>query len=105
MSLVDSFLTGGNPEVDATFGVSSMVADGQTFNVVFNDERTSYEGALGGLESPVQATATAQPSHVTNPKGLLQKRCTVGGTSYRIAEVQTGTVAVHFVLTDPNESR
>jgi len=105
MSLVDTFLNAGNDEVDSTFGTVSMVVDGQTFNVVFNDERKSYEGALGGLESPVQASVTAQPADVTSPKGLLQKRCTVDGTEYRIAEVQTGAVAVHFVLSDPNESR
>ena len=105
MSIVDSFLNIGNDEVDSTFGVSAMIVDGQTFNVVFNDERVSYDGALGGLESPVQATATAQPSDVTSPKGLLQKRCTVARTAYRIAEVTVGTVAVHFTLADPNEAR
>lgn len=105
MSLVDDFLNAGNDEVDATFGTVSMVVAGQTFNVVFNDERVSFEGALGGLESPVQAVATAQPSDVTSPKVLLQKRCTVDGTAYRIAEVAVGPVAVHFTLADVNESR
>ena len=105
MSLIDDFLNAGHAEVDATFGESVMVCEGQTFNVVLNDERKSYEGALGGLESDIQATATARPDAVTAPKTLLQKRCTVGGVTYRIAEVTTGPVAIHFTLADPNESR
>ena len=104
MSIVDDFLLGGNDEVDSAFGTSTMICAGQTFQVVMNDERKSYKGALGGLESDVQGVAVAQPSAVTNPRSLLQKRCTVDGVSYRIAEVATGKVAISFTLADPNES-
>ena len=104
MSIVDDFLLGGNDEVDASFGTSTMICSGQTFQVVMNDERKSYKGALGGLESDVQAIAVAQPRNVTNPRAMLQKRCTVDGVSYRVAEVSTGKVAVSFTLADPNES-
>jgi hypothetical protein len=82
-----------------------MVCDGQTFAVVTNDFRKSYEGALGGLESDIQAQVVAQAADVTSPRGLLQKRCTVGGVSYRVAEVSVGTVSIVFTLADPNESR
>ena len=105
MGLIDDFLLAGNDEVDANFGVSVMVCNGQTFDVVMNDERKSYEGALGGLETNISATATAQPGAVSNPRGMLQKRCTVDGVAYRVAEVVTGPVAVHFTLTDTNDSR
>lgn len=105
MSLVDDFLLAGNDETDADFGTSTMVCGGQTFAVIINDERKSYEGALGGMESNIAATATAQPRHVTNPRSLLQKRCTVAGISYRVAEVVTGPVAIQFTLTSENDSR
>lgn len=105
MSLLDDFILSGNDVVDATFGTVSMVCEGQTFSVVFNDSRKSYAGALGGLESIIQATATAQPADVTTPRGLLQKRCTVDGVQYRVAEVAVGTVAITFTLADPTESR
>lgn len=105
MSEIDSFLNGGANEVDTTLGVATMTCDGQSFAVVWNDSRKSYEGALGGMESNVQASAVAQPRYVTNPRGLLQKRCTVDGTSYRIAEVSVGTCAVTFTLADPSDSR
>ena len=105
MSLLDDFLLAGNDEIDTDFGTSTMVCNGQTFAVVMNDERKSYEGALGGMESDISATATAQPRHVSNPRGMLQKRCTVDGISYRVAEVVTGPVAIHFTLTDSSDSR
>lgn len=105
MGLIDTFLNASADEVDAAFGTSTMICDGQTFSVVVNEQRKSYEGAMGGLESDIQAQATAQPGDVTNPRGLLQKRCTVDGTAYRVAEVSVGTVAIHFVLADPNDSR
>lgn len=104
MSIVDDFLLGGNDEVDTSFGTSTMICSGQTFQVVMNDERKSYKGALGGLESDVQAIAVAQPRNVTNPRAMLQKRCTIDGVSYRVAEVSTGKVAISFTLADPNES-
>lgn len=86
-------------------GVVTMTCEGQSFAVVWNDSRKSYEGALGGLESNVQATAVAQPRHVTSPRSLLQKRCTVDGVTYRVAEVSVGTVAITFTLTDPSDAR
>ena len=104
MSIIDDFLLGGNEEVDSAFGTSTMICAGQTFQVVMNDERKSYKGSLGGLESDVQGVAVAQPSAVTNPRTLLQKRCTIDGVSYRVAEVSTGKVAISFTLADPNES-
>lgn len=105
MSLIDDFLLAGNDEIDTDFGVSVMVCSGQTFDVVLNDERKSFEGALGGLESNISAVATAQPRHVSNPRGMLQKRCTVDGIAYRVAEVVTGPVAIYFTLTDASDSR
>lgn len=105
MSLIDDFLLAANDETDTYFGTSTMVCNGQTFEVVMNDERKSYEGALGGMESDISANATAQPRHVSNPRGMLQKRCTVDGISYRVAEVVTGPVAIHFTLTDSSDSR
>jgi hypothetical protein len=105
MGLVDDFLNSGHAQVDSQFGQSTMVCNGQTFLVVEDSTRKSYEGALGGLESDIQATVIAQPSAVTNPRAMLQLRCTVGGVAYRVAEVSVGTVAIHFTLADPNESR
>jgi hypothetical protein len=105
MGAIDDFLNGGADEFDALAGTVSMTCDGQTFAVVVNGSRKSYEGALGGLESDIQAIATAQPSDVTDPKSLMQKRCTVGGVPYRIVEVDAGTVAVHFTLADVNNSK
>jgi hypothetical protein len=70
-----------------------------------NMSRKSYEGALGGLESQIQSVATAQAADVANAKALLQKRCTIDGVSYRIAEVSVGSLSVEFTLADPNESR
>ena len=105
MSLIDDFLLAGNDEIDGDFGTSVMVCNGQTFDVVMDDVSQSYEGALGGMESDISANATAQPRHVSNPRGMLQKRCTVDGISYRVAEVVTGPVAIHFTLTDSSDSR
>jgi hypothetical protein len=72
VSLIDSFLNAAADEVDAAFGTSTMVCQGQTFAVVVNEARKSYEGALGGLETDIQAQATAQPGDVTDPHSLLQ---------------------------------
>lgn len=105
MGLIDDFLNAGQDEVDVAFGRSSMTCNGQTFFVVLNMSRKSYEGALGGLESQIQSVATAQAADVTNPKALLQKRCAIDGVTYRIAEVSAGAVSVEFTLADPNESR
>jgi hypothetical protein len=105
MSEIDDFLLGGNDEVDSAIGTRTMVCAGQTFAVVWNDSRKSFEGALGGLESDLQATATAQPRHVANPHTLLQKRCTIDGDGYRVAEVSVGNVAITFSLTADNNAR
>lgn len=105
MSEIDDFLNSDSDIVDATMGVSTMVCDGQTFDVVWNDERKSYDGALGGLESDVSGQAFAQAADVTNPKNLLQKRCTIDGTAFRVAEVSVGAVSVVFVLTDLNNPK
>lgn len=105
MSQIDDFLNGGASEVDVALGVVTMTCEGQSFAVVWNDSRKSYEGALGGLESTVQATAVAQPRYVTSPRSLLQKRCTVDGVTYRVAEVAVGTCAITFTLADPSDSR
>lgn len=105
MSDIDDFLNNSADEIDTLLGTAVMTCDGQTFNVVWNDSRKSYEGALGGLESDVQASAVAQPGDVTNPKALLQKRCTVDGVAYRIAEVAVGSVAITFTLADTSDSR
>ncbi len=105
MGLIDDFLLAGNDEVDTLCGTVLMVCAGQTFSVVINDSRKSYDGALGGMETQIQLIATAQPGDVSNPRAMLQKRCTVDGVTYRVAEVSTGTVAVHFTLADTSESR
>jgi hypothetical protein len=102
---VDAFLTGNDDQIDAILGTKSMVADGQTFNVVWNDEAKSLEGEFGGLEGDIQAVAVAQTADVTSPKALLQKRCTVGGVSFRIQQVRTGTVATSFALADVNSAQ
>ncbi len=105
MSLVDDFLTAAEDAVDAMLGTETMIVAGQTFQVVWNDERLGGEGALGGIEPEIRATATAQASDVSNPLALRNSRCTVAGRAYRINEVTAGRVAVHFALVDPNESR
>ena len=105
MSGIDDFLNGGHTETDDLIGTRTMVCAGQTFAVVFNDARKSYEGALGGLESDLQATVVAQPGAVTNPITLLQKRCTIDGDAFRVAEVAVGNVAVTFTLASAGDSR
>jgi hypothetical protein len=105
MSLVDDFLNSPADEIDALLGTETMTVAGQSFQVVWNDERLGGEGALGGIEPEIRATATAQPSDVSNPLSLRNARCTVAGRPYRINEVTAGAVAVHFALVDPNESR
>lgn len=105
MSILNDFLLSGNDEIDNIFGTVTMVCEGQTFAVVENDSRKSYEGALGGLESDISMIVTAQPADVTNPRSLLQKRCTVDGVAYRVAEVVTGKISVSFTLADVNNSQ
>jgi len=105
MSEVDDFLLSGNEVVDAALGVKMMSCDGQTFAVVWNDARKSFEGALGGLESNIQASAVAQPRDVSNPAGLLRKKCMVDGDSFRVAEVAVGNVGITFTLTSTNDPK
>ena len=105
MSGIDDFLNGGHAETDELIGTRTMVCAGQTFAVVFNDARKSYEGALGGLESDLQATVVAQPGAVTTPNALLQKRCTIDGEPFRVAEVGVGNVAITFTLASAGDSR
>lgn len=102
---VDTFLKSNDDLVDSIMGTKSMVVDGQTFNVVWNDAAEAQEGAFGGLEGDIKASAVAQAADVTTPYGLLGKRCTIGGVSYRVAEVRAGAVAVTFALGDVNETR
>lgn len=105
MSLLDDFMLSHNDECDSTMGTSVMICNGQTFNVVANLANKTLDGDLGGMEPIVQSTVTAQPGDVTNPRGLLNKRCTIDGVLFRVHGVDVGTVAVHFSLIDPNESR
>jgi hypothetical protein len=105
MGALDDFLLGGNDELDATFGTVTMTCAGQSFAVVFNDAREGQEGALGGLEGDIQATVTAQPSDVSSPYSLLEKRCVISGRNYRIADITVGNIAVHFALAATNEAR
>jgi hypothetical protein len=105
MSLIDDFLNGSHDEVDATMGTKSMVCNGQTFSVVWDDFSSDSDGGLGGLEPQVQAMATAQPADVAEPLSMKGKRCTVGGTSFRVYAVRVGDVAIRFDLCDPSESQ
>jgi len=105
MSGIDDFLIGGNTETDELIGTREMICAGQTFAVVFNDARKSYQGALGGLESDLQATVVAQPGAVTNPASMLQKRCTIDGDAFRVAEVAVGNVAITFTLASVDNSK
>ena len=103
MSAVDDFLLAFNDESDTTMGVVSMVCNGQTFDVVDNLKSKAVDGEFGGLEPQVRGIVTAQPVNVDSPLAMLNKRCTVDGTAYRVALVDVGTVAIHFTLADPNE--
>ena len=103
MSIVDDFLLSHNDEADTTMGVVSMVCNGQTFDVVANLASKAVDGEFGGLEPQVRGIVTAQPANVDSPLLMLNKRCTVDGTAYRISLVDVGTVAIHFTLADPNE--
>lgn len=105
MSEMDDFLNADADVVDGWFGIVTMTCNGQSFDVVWAGSRKSYEGALGGLESDIQATATAQAADVTNPKSLLQKRCTISGETFRVAEVMDDGVSVVFTLADANNSK
>lgn len=105
MSLIDDFLNSSHAEVDATMGTESMVCNGQTFPVVWDDYRNEAEGGLGGIEPQITAIATAQVGDVTNPLSLKLKRCTIGGVAFRVLSVAIGKVAIRFDLVSPDESR
>ena len=105
MSIIDDFLNVSADEVDSMFGTKTMICNGQTFAVVWDDYSSDSDGGLGGLEPELQAMATAQPGDVTNPAALKGKRCTVDGVAFRIYSVRVGAVAIRFDLCDPNESK
>ena len=105
MSLIDDFLNNAHDEVDVSMGQKTMVCEGQTFSVVWDDYGSDSDGGLGGIEQELQATATAQPADVTTPSALKGKRCTVGGVAFRVYAVRIGAVAIRFDLCDPNESK
>jgi hypothetical protein len=100
MSSIDSFLLSALDEVDSILGTVTMIVDGQTFEVVIDDVTKSTQGGEIGLANEFDLIAVAQPSHVTTPKTLVNRRCTVDGSAYRISQVRIGTVAIHFILSD-----
>jgi len=104
MSLVDDFLLAHNDESDSTMGTEVMICQGQTFPVVSNLTGKTIDADIG-IEPQINGTVTAQPADVTSPRTLLNKRCTVGGVAYRVIGVDAGTVAIHFTLSDPSETR
>jgi hypothetical protein len=103
MSGIDSFLLSALDEVDAMLGTVTMTVSGQTFAVVIDDVTKSTIGDDVGLTAEYDVIACAQPADVTNPKSLVNKRCTLDGSDYRINQVRVGTIAVHFILTDINK--
>jgi hypothetical protein len=103
MSGIDSFLLGALDEVDSMLGTVSMTVSEQTFSVVIDDVTKSTSGDDVGLTAEYDVIACAQPSDVTNPKSLVNKRCTLDGSEYRINQVRVGTIALHFILTDINK--
>jgi hypothetical protein len=103
MSGIDSFLLSALDEVDAMLGTVTMTVSGQTFKVVIDDVTKSTIGDDVGLTAEYDVIACAQPADVTNPKSLVNKRCTLDGSDYRINQVRVGTIAVHFILTDINK--
>jgi len=103
MSLVDDFMLSHNDECDTTMGIATMVCVGQTFPVVDNLTSKSVDGEFGGLEPQVRGVVTAQPKSVTNPLSMLNKRCAINGTAYRVSQVDVGAIGIHFTLADPSE--
>jgi len=102
---IDAFFRAYADEADAHLGTVTMTCAGQTFPVVWAGARKSLEGELGGLESDVVATATAQFRHVSEPNAMLQKRCTIDGEAYRIRDVLADGAHVVFQLSDPSDTR
>jgi hypothetical protein len=104
ISAIDSFLLAGNDEVDTALGTSTMTCAGQSFAVVIDDVSKSASGEEMGLTGDYALTATAQPGDVSGPDELVNKRCTVGGATYRVSRVRIGSVAITFELQDPAQS-
>ena len=90
-------------QVDSMLGTVVMTVSGNSFNVVIDDVTKSTQGDDVGLTNEFDLVACAQPSDVTNPKSLINKRCSVDGSEYRISQVRVGTVAIHFILSDINK--
>ena len=97
---VDDFLTVSLNEIDSILGTVQMVVDGQTFNVVIDDAGNSTKGDDIGLVADFDLIACAQTRDITTPRALVNKRCTVDGIAYRVGSVRTGTISVHFMLTN-----
>ena len=100
MAGIDDFLLNSLDEIDSILGTVEMAIDGQTFDVVIDDAGNSTKGDDIGLVADFDVIACAQPSDVTSPRLLVNKRCTVGSIAYRAASVRTGTIAIHFMLTN-----
>ena len=78
-----------------------MTCSSQSFPVVIDEVVKQAQGEEMGMMADFSLRATAQPKHVTNPTSLLNKRCTVDGSTYRILRVSIGKVAITFDLQDP----
>ena len=103
MTGIDSFILSALNEVDSILGTVTMTVAGQTFSVVIDDVNKSTGGDGVGLTAEYDVIACAQPADVSNPRLLVNKRCTLDGNEYRINQVRVGTVAIHFILTDINK--
>jgi hypothetical protein len=103
MTGIDSFILSSLDEVDSILGTVTMTVVGQTFSVVIDDVNKSTSGDDVGLTAEYDVIACAQPADVSNPRLLVNKRCTLDGNEYRINQVRVGTVAIHFILTDINK--
>jgi hypothetical protein len=101
MGWVDDFLTSAADEVDAMLGTVTMVCNGQTFAVVVDDVAKSESGEDMGLTGDYSLIAVAQAADVTEAAGMINRRATVDGATYRVSRVRIGTVAIHFELQDP----
>lgn len=103
MTGIDSFILSALDEVDSILGTVTMTVAGQTFSVVIDDVNKSTSGDDVGLTAEYDVIACAQPADVSNPRLLVNKRCTLDGNEHRINQVRVGTVAIHFILTDINK--
>jgi hypothetical protein len=101
---IDSFFLSGHAMADSILGTVTMAVAGQSFQVVIDDVTKQTTGEDIGLMGEFALVAMAQAAAVTNPKALINKRCTVDGSPYRISAVRAGSVAVSFTLQDPAQS-